>query len=227
MKNSIRFLLALAAGLMLLTAAASPKDFKGVIIYKITLSGDNVADEMKAMMPKSMTMTIRGNMAKSEMITGMGKTVSISNGEDKTNITLLDMMGQKIAVKTTNEEIKAEMAKQTPAVVEVMNETKDILGYACKKAIVHVTDETGGKQDITVFFTDELGTGAINFDNAQFKDINGVMLEFEMVNPQFTMHFIATSVEKKNVAETEFAIPEGYQIKTKDEMKSMFGGMGE
>ncbi len=88
-------------------------------------------------------------------------------------------------------------------------------------------DEGGTTSDVTVYFTDELGTGAFNFDNSQFKDIKGVMLEFEMVNPEFTMHFLATSVEKKNVEDSEFAIPDGYQVKTKDELKTMFGGMGE
>jgi hypothetical protein len=78
---------------------------------------------------------------------------------------------------------------------------------------------------VVVFFTEELGSKELNFDNPQFKDINGVMLEFEMPNEQFSMKFTALSVEKKNVEDSEFAIPEGYQIKTKDEMKGMFGGM--
>jgi hypothetical protein len=39
----------------------------------------------------------------------------------------------------------------------------------------------------------------------------------------FSMHFTAVSVEKKNVDDSAFTIPEGYQVKTKEEMQGMFG----
>lgn len=200
------------------------KDFKGVITYKITLEGTSLPEEMKAMMPKTMTLTIKGNMAKMEMITGMGKTVAITNGTDKTSISLIDMMGQKFAVKMTAEEINKEMAKsEGDYKVEITNETKEIVGYTCKKAIIRNIDD--GEEAI-VFFTTELGTREINFNNPQYKDIDGAMLEFEMPNPEFSMHFIATSVESKNVADAEFEIPAGYQIKTQAELQQMFGGGG-
>jgi GLPGLI family protein len=197
------------------------KEFKGVITYKITVEGSGVTDEMKNMMPKTMTMTIKGNKARSEMIMSMGKTISITDGDTKETITLMDMMGQKIAIKSNYEEIQAEMAKSPEVKVEITSETKDILGYVCKKAIVTNTkDDT----EIYVYYTEELGSNALNFDNPQFKDINGAMLEFEIPNEMFSMKFTAVSIEKKNVDDSEFTIPEGYQIKTKEEMQGMFGG---
>ena len=197
------------------------KEFKGVITYKITVEGSGITDEMKNRMPKTMTMMIMGNKARSEMIMSMGKTVSITDGDTKETITLMDMMGQKIAIKTNYDEIKAELAKSPNVKVEVTSETKDILGYTCKKAVVTNPDDG---TEIFVYYTEELGSSAINFDNPQFKDINGVMLEFEIPNEQFTMKFSAVSVEKKSVSEDEFTIPDGYQIKTKEEMQGMFGG---
>jgi GLPGLI family protein len=197
------------------------KEFKGVITYRITVEGSAVTDEMKTMMPKTMIMSIVGNKSRSEMVMSMGKTISITDGDAKTAITLMDMMGQKIAIQSNYEEIMKEIGDAPEAKVEVTGETKEIAGYTCKKAVVSIPAED---QEIIVYFTEELGTGAINFDNPQFKDINGVMLEFEMPNAEFTMKFEATSVEKKNVPESDFTIPDGYQIKTKEELKSMFGG---
>lgn len=197
------------------------KEFKGVITFKITVEGSGVTDEMKTMMPKTMIMTIKGNKARSEMVMSMGKTISITDGDAKTAITLMDMMGQKIAIQSNYEEIMKEMADSPEAKVEVTSETKEIAGYLCKKAIVTIAEED---QEIIVYFTEELGSSTLNFDNPQFKDINGVMLEFEMPSAEFSMHFTAVSVEKKNVEDSEFTIPEGYQIKTKEELKSMFGG---
>ena len=197
------------------------KDFKGVITYKITVEGSGVTDEMKNMMPKSMIMSVKGNKSRSEMVMSMGKTVSITDGDSKTTTTLMDMMGQKLAIQMSTDEIMKEISDAPEAKVEVTSETKEIAGYLCKKAIVTIAEED---QEIIVYFTEELGTGAMNFDNPQFKDINGVMLEFEMPGDEFSMHFVATSVEKKNVEDSEFTIPEGYQVKTKEELKGMFGG---
>jgi GLPGLI family protein len=175
---------------------------------------------VKAMMPKTMVLTIKGDKSRSEMVMGMGKTVAISNAETKESIALIDMMGQKIAVKSTPEEIQEEISGSPKMTVETTDETKDILGYMCNKAIIKSDEGT----QIIVYYTKELGTGATYFDDPQFKDITGLMLEFEIPNEGMSMKFTAITVESKNVADTEFEIPEGYQIKTKEEMKGMFGG---
>ena len=221
MKKNLTFSWLLLTIFALFSFQTFAKEFKGVITFKITVEGSAVTDEMKTMMPKTMTMTIKGNKSRSEMIMSMGKTISISDGDAKTAITLMDMMGQKIAIQSNYEEIMKDMAESPEAKVEVTSETKDILGYVCKKAIITIPEED---MEIIIYFTEELGSKELNFSNPQFKDINGLMLEFEIPNEMFNMHFSAVSVEKKNVDDSEFAIPEGYQIKTKEEMKGMFGG---
>jgi GLPGLI family protein len=221
MKKNLTLNLLLLTLFTLFSFQTFAKEFKGVITYKITVEGSGVTDEMKNMMPKTMTMTIMGNKARSEMVMSMGKTISITDGDTKETITLMDMMGQKIAIKSNYDEIKADLEKSSKVKVEITSETKDILGYVCKKAIVTNLEDDS---EIYVYYTEELGSSALNFDNPQFKDINGVMMEFEIPNEQFTMKFSAVSVEKKSVSESEFTIPEGYQIKTKEEMQGMFGG---
>jgi GLPGLI family protein len=221
MKRNLTFSWLALTIFSLFSFQAFAKEFKGVITYKITVEGSGVTEEMKTMMPKTMIMTIKGNKSRSEMIMSMGKTVTISDGDNKTATTLMDMMGQKIAIQSTTDDIMKELANGPETKVEVTGETKEILGYMCKKAIITVPEDD---MELIVYFTDELGTKELNFDNPQFKDIDGVMLEFEMPNEMFNMHFEAVSVEKKNVEDSEFTIPEGYQMKTKEEMQSMFGG---
>jgi GLPGLI family protein len=221
MKKNLSFSWLLLTIFALFAFQTFAKEFKGVITYKITVEGSGVTDEMRTMMPKTMVMSIKGNKARSEMVMSMGKTISITDGDTKSTITLMDMMGQKIAIQSNYDEIMKDMAESPDVKVEVTSETKDILGYVCKKAIItNPKDET----EVIVYFTEELGSKELNFDNPQFKDINGVMLEFEIPSEMFTMHFTAVSVEKKNVEDSEFTIPDGYQIKTKEEMKGMFGG---
>jgi len=212
--------LILALPFMFLAFGSHAKEFKGVITYKVTLTGSGVTDEVKAMMPKTMVLTIKDNKSRSEMVMGMGKTVAISDADAKTSTVLLDMMGQKIAIQSTYEDIQKEMEESPDFTVEKSSDTKEIAGYTCKKAIVR----SGDGIEIIVYYTDELGTGATYFDDPQFKDIDGMMLEFEMPNEGMSMKFTAITVEKKNVDDSEFTIPEGYQVKTKEEMQGMFGG---
>jgi GLPGLI family protein len=221
MKKSLKMSWLLLTICALFSFQTFAKDFKGVVTYKITIEGSGVTDEMKNMMPKTMVMTIKGNKSRSEMVMSMGKSVTIIDGDSKTTTMLMDMMGQKIAIQSTTEEIMKEIADSPEPKVEITSETKEIAGYTCKKAIVTNPENDG---EIIVYYTEELGSSMLYFDNPQFKDINGVMLEFEMPNDSFSMHFTAVTVEKKSVDDSEFAIPEGYQVKTKEELKGMFGG---
>lgn len=220
MKNKNLLAIILAIPFLMITLGSSAKEFKGIITYKVSVTGSSVTDDVKAMMPKTMTLTIKGNKSRSEMVMGMGTTISISDGDAQTSIALLDMFGQKIAIKTTKDEIEQEMDKAPDYKVETTDETKDILGYTCKKAIIKSQEG----MEITVYYTDELGDGSTYFDDAQFREIKGVMLQFEIPEEGMNMKFTATNIEKKNISDSEFEIPEGYQVKTKDEVKGMFGG---
>ena len=220
MKKNFTFRCLLLAIFALFSLQTFAQNFEGVITYKITITGAGVSDDMKAMMPKSATLIIKGAKSRMEMSMGMGTTVGIADAESKTAITLMDMMGKKIAIKMNNDEILKEMGDETKISVETTNETKKILGYTCKKAIITSKD---GDAKLIAYFTDELGTQDINFDNPLFRNISGVMLEYEMPNQMFTMHYEAVSVEKKSVNDSEFTIPDGYQIKTKEEINGMFG----
>jgi GLPGLI family protein len=224
MKKANYFFRLLPVLFFFIYTSASAKEFSGVITYKITYEGEALNDQMKSMMPKTMTLTVKGNKSKVEMITGMGKNINITNGDDHTTITMMDMMGKKFAFNSTSEDIQKDMEGAGDISVEYTNDTKEILGYTCKKAIIHMKGENEGS--MTVYYTNELGSKALNFDNPQFKDIDGLMLEYEIVNsnPGFTMHFVATNVEKKKISDKEFDIPEGYEIKTREDMKTMFGG---
>lgn len=205
---------------------AAGKSFEGIITYKISYPGNKFTESQQGMFPKMLTVTIKGSNSKTEIKTQMGDQVEITDYMTKTKVALIDMMGQKYAVKSTSEEIEKENAKEPIPTVEVTSETKVIAGYTCKKAVVTVNDD-GVVAKYDVFFTNELGPKAANFDNPLYKDIDGVMMEFSMKTPQFTMVFSATAVEKKSLSGKEFEIPSDFTVITKEELKSKFGGMGQ
>ena len=136
---------------------------------------------------------------------------------------------KKIPKRIQHEILKAqrekEMEEGPDAEVVYSDETKEIVGYLCKKATVKIKEKNSDKvTEHTVYYTEELGPGFSNQNHPFFKDINGVMLEYSMAEDDIKMKFSAIKVEKKKVSESEFEIPEGYNVMTKAEFENMFGG---
>lgn len=224
MKRFLKFMM-VAAIIMGLSAAASAKDFKGIITYKISYPGMDIDPSMAAMMPKMATLAIKGNMSRLEISMGqMGSQIQITNGDEKSVTTCLDMMGQKIYYVESGEELMDDKPDPEKIKVEMTDETKEIAGYTCKKVIITST-ESGEEMVFTVFFTDEIGSAELNFDNPLFDQIPGAMLEFEIeTGPGQRMKMEAVSVKKSNVSDSEFEVPEGFEKRTSAEIKQMFGG---
>jgi len=212
-----------AAIIMGFASTAISKDFSGIITYKISYPGMDVDASMAAMMPKMATLSVKGHMSKFEISMGqMGKQIQIIDGDEKTVTTVMDMMGQKFYYVETDEEINADEGAEN-VMVDIKDETKEIAGYECQKAVVTVKD-AGEEMMFTIFFTEEIGSSALNIDNPYFKDIPGAMLEFEIDTGAGTMKMEAISVDKKKLADSEFEVPEGYEEKTSAEIEQMFGG---
>jgi len=220
---SLGFML-VAVVLLNAAQAMAAKAFEGVITFKISYPGSKFTESQLSMFPKILTVAIKGAKSKTEIATGMGIQTEITDYISKSKIGLINIGGQKFAVKTSADEIEKEIAKSPQPSIVLTNEQKMIAGYSCKKAIVNV-DENGTKTAFEVYYTNELGTKLANFDSPLYKDIEGIMLEFVMKTPQFTMKFTATSVEKKNISGKEFDVPSDYVITTQEELKNKFGGM--
>ncbi len=212
----------IAAIIMGLSSSAIAKEFSGVITYKISYPGSEVDASMAAMMPKMANLTIKEHMSKFEINMGqMGSQIQIIDGDAKTITTVMNMMGQKFYYVEMEEDVDVDADEKVS--IDIKDETKEIAGYECTKALVTV--KQGGEEMLfTIYFTEEIGSSAMNIDNPYFKDIPGAMLEFEINTGGGTMKMEAISVDKKKVDDSEFEIPEGYEEKTEEEVNQLFGG---
>jgi len=204
-------------------SAISEKPFEGIITYKITYPDSKFTENQLAMFPKVFTVSIKGTKSRTDLVMSGMNSVEITDYSDKTSVSLINMMGQKYAIKQTTAEIEARMASEGKATVEHSDETKVIAGYPCKKVIVTVNND-GAKSTFEAWYTSEFGSTLSNFNNPLYKEIDGALLEFLMKNREVTMKFTATSVEKKKIQAKEFDIPSDYTLTTQDELKSKFGG---
>jgi GLPGLI family protein len=196
---------------------------EGHIVFDLKMeSSDPEVEAQLAMIAGSkMEIYFKDDKVRQEMNIGtFQKTTTISNPEEGKTITLIDGMMGKMATILDDKDFETAREDQGDVEVELFNdETKEVAGYTCKKAIL--TDEDGNE---TIFwYTDEIS--AVKNGGAMMSDkIPGMPLAFSVNNPQFTMVMTAVEVNKKlKKSKTLFStdIPEGYVIKDLEELQNM------
>jgi GLPGLI family protein len=213
-KNVLTLLLFIGLSL---TAVAQLK--KGVVSYDVIFSSDKEEMAMVSTMMagSKMIMSFMPGKSRTDISMGMlGNVSTISDSKTKKTLTLTEMMGTKNAVESKIESTESKPNDQT---IEITNETKTISGYNCTKANVTTADGN----TLVIWFTKDIVafTQGQNYMNSK---IPGFPMEMTIVQDGLTIEFKATSVETK-VDKKLFkqSIPEGYEIKTEEEMKSMGG----
>lgn len=198
--------------------SAFAQEFEGKINFSITYAA-NVDEQIKEAGPKEALMYFSSDKTRIEMQMGMGmKNVTISDMKEKQSIVLMDMMGQKIAMKTPIEDDKVD-GKTT---VEVTSQSKKIAGYSCKKAIITTPDAEGGK--LEVWFTKDLAVNK-GYLKGPMKQIDGAVLEYSIKQGGMEFTLSATDVQRQKVDSKLFTIPEGYTMMDQNDlMKSLGGG---
>lgn len=216
------YLLSILCLLISITGFAQKNFKEGKIVYAITFPDMDLDPQQAAMMPTTMTLYIKGDNSRMEMKMGMGMSQTvITDSKTKTVTSLIDAMGQKYAMKMTEEDIKKE-AGDTPEIeVTKTGETKEIAGLVCEVSKVIIKDKKGEKIDSEICLSKEFIIPNANWNNPTYKDVDGLMLEYEMEQGQMKMKLKAKSVKEETVADSMFEIPKDYEYKTMEEMMQM------
>lgn len=218
MKNLIAVCVALAIAL----PTFAQKKFEGTVVYGLEYQ-DLPAEMamMEAMLPDEMTTQIKGDKTRIEQSLGMGMSqVTIMDTKKESGVLLMDMMGKKMAVEMSKEEAEKMNKKSGDAEkpeFKYLDETKEIAGYKCKKAVATIK----GAGDMEVYYTEDLPAGM----SKHYEGLKGFPLEYTIDAGQFKMKITAKSVKKETLGTDLFAIPSGYEKMTFDEFSKSMGGM--
>lgn len=219
--KSIKLLFITMLSAVVLPSAAQKTMNEGKLIFEISYPNSEMSDQQLAMMPTEMVMYIKKDKSRMEMSMGMGMTtVVISDNKAKVATTLMDVMGNKIATKSTEADVEKQNAEQGDFNVAITDETKTIAGFTCKKAVV--TDSEGETSDI--YFCEDIKLEGGNWSQKQFKDIKGMPLMYSFKQRGMNMQMTATKISSEKVDDGKFAIPSDYKEMTQEEMRKMFGG---
>lgn len=214
----------LSAAILLSAFAGIAQIKEGSITYDVV--GVGLPPEMAmAMEGTEQIITFKNDKRKIEFQSAAFNLIFINDGKNST--VLRDQMGQKTYTQISNEEVKKKEEKTEDPIIEYKDETKNVAGYDCKKAIVKVKSPSGEVMTFIAWYTEELplcGQTALMSINT-FKGLKGAPLEYEGKAGPFDAKYTATSISKNAVKETTF-VPntEGYVKKSSDEMKKMGGG---
>ena len=213
LKSTCSFFLIFA---LFTTIALAQSNFEGKIVYTITYK--DMPPEMKSMesmLPKDMTIHIKGNKSRLEQSQMMGKNVVVSDMDQKNGFMEMDVQGQKLRMEISTEEFN-QGAEQTPN-IEYLAETMTIAGYSCKKAIMK--DESG-QIAMTVFYTEKISNKA----QKEFVGLKGFPMKYEMSQQNMKMEMTASEVTKESVPDDIFNKSDGYQDISQTDLQKMMGG---
>lgn len=224
MKNIkiMKFILVLVAvvGSLMMSHAQSEE---GHFIFDIKMESSDPQIEAQLSMLAGSTLEIMFKGKQSKQIMSMGSlmtTTTITDSETKEGLMLMSGMMGKFAARMDLDTEKDE--EEMDMDVELIDETKDILGYTCYKAIV--IDDDGN--ETTFWYSKDFSSPETESQYIK-KGIPGMPLAFSVDTPQMNMSFEAKEInEKIKKAKKEFNmdIPEGYEEKDIDELQGAMGG---
>jgi GLPGLI family protein len=194
--------------------------FQGIITYEVNYESDELSAADRAQLPTEVIVYVADNKVRQDQNTAMYSISQISDYNDGSTIVLIDAMGQKIAVKQSKEEMDealSEMEVEDP-VINFIDEAKEIAGYRSKKAEVEMDGEI-----VEVFFTDELDVPEKMNELNGFKGINGLLMEYTVVQQGLISTMKVKEINKTKVKPHMFRIPDDYDVKSPEELGGLFG----
>jgi len=210
---------------LFLTLSSTAQVTEGHANYKIKITTDD--PEMMA----AMTMMENSNMdlyftdqkTRTELDLSMFTTTIITDNTTDKAVILMDMMGMKIALRSSVTELNEKGDNKTgkKPKIKFTKKTKEFLGYKCKQAIV--TGEDG--LESTFWYTEEIAPISTEGQELFESGIPGFVMSFNTVSEGLEMEFTInifsdnTSDFNSNTFSTE--VPEGYKEMTEEEIEQM------
>lgn len=180
------------------------------ITYAISTDGSSDKDVNESLKASTKTVYIRGNESRSDLVSP-SFTQSLLYSKTTGNAVILREFGNnKFMTKLDAKAWAAENKKYDGMSVSLANpETKTILGYECKKAVITLKDGSV----FSLFYATAIVPSVKEYEY-QFKDIPGFVLEFESQEAESKkIRYTATKINLSPVQASRFDIPtSGYRL---------------
>jgi GLPGLI family protein len=211
--------------LLLVSFSTNAQLTEGHFTYSIEMKSDNPDMQMAIGMMQGSSMDLYVMGPKTRVDMKMGTMMEISTITDQSDKVLMLMGGMlgKNAIVTTISELEKNKADYTEPTLTLIDETKTINGFICKKALL--TDADGNES--LFWYTEDI---VVSKKGQSYLNANvpGFPLEYSINVNGMTMSLnikdIVKKLDKNQKKNFEIKIPEGYQEMTLDQLQGL-GGM--
>ncbi len=164
---------------------------------------------------------IKGPMSRSEMVSALASFTTIHDATNGSSVILQEVSGQKLLIRMSAENWNDKNRRYEGITFTNTGETKTIAGYKCTKANAKMKDGAA----FSVFFTTEIIPENSEY-NYQFKNLNGLPLEYELTQKNLTIKYTVTTINLNPVPASKFDIPKsGYRELSYEESRKL--GIGQ
>lgn len=180
------------------------------VSFSVTVNETGAAGTSSLFNNATKTLYIKGYEVRSDIESSSFIQSTIYNGRTTTAVILREIGGNKYMTVMDAAKWKEQNKKYDGMKVDLTNDSKTILGYTCKKAVVTLTDGS----TLNLFYATEI-IPSTNENNYQFKDIPGFVLEYESETDKGKnkITFTATKINLSPVPAAKFEIPKsGYKM---------------
>ncbi len=163
------------------------------------------------------TVYIKGTMSRSEMVSALASFTTIHDAKNGSSVILQEVSGQKLLIRMTTADWTDKNKSYEGITFTNTGETKTIAGYNCVKADARMKDGAS----FTVYYSNEIMPDNQEY-NYQFKNLNGLPLEYELKQGSLVIRYTAEKVSLNPVPASKFDIPKsGYRELTYEESKKL------
>ena len=197
---------------VLISLTSFSQGFEGLISYKIThTSLDSTINEI-ATMPTKLDFYISGELARIDQSTKIGTQTTIIDTLLKRNILLINLMDKKFGIILDGND--------TSNVENIIysEESEDILGIECKKAIINsINKKTKKSTTSTIYYTNKID----NSYNINFKKLKGFPIYYEIISNNIISTYLAVEITKKNIDPKIFEIDNKTSIYKMEDFRAL------
>jgi GLPGLI family protein len=180
------------------------------VTYQISLEENNLNKEVQnALQQSSKTVYIKGNDSRVDLNSPSLLQSIIYDKSNGSAVIIREFGNNKFMTKLNSKEWKLANKQYDGMTIHFVNETKTILGYECKKAILNLKDSSV----FNIYYATAIAPSVREFEY-QFRDVPGFVLEFDVKEQGASIvRYKATKINLSPVQASKYDIPtSGYRL---------------
>jgi GLPGLI family protein len=163
------------------------------------------------------TVYIKGNKSRSEMTSSFFSSTTLFDVNTGFGVILREVNGQKLLIRMNPDNWTERNRMYDGIVYRNANETREIAGYKCLKAV----GQTRFGATITVWYTREIIPENRQYDPI-FRNLDGLPLEYELTNGNVRIRYRISRINLNPVPVSKFDVPSsGYREMNYEDSKKL------